>query len=88
MSIINWDLWHKLQTPTKILTEFNFSKTKVLYYTKDKLPTKGLNIIGYDSDGISYYCFRCNCKNPNCLEWKCSITGMTLILDIISWKYE
>jgi len=88
MSIINWDLWQKLQKPTKILTEFNFSKNKVLYSTKNKLPNKGMNIIGYDSDGLSYYCFRCNCKNPDCLEWKSSITGLTLIVDIIYWKYE
>jgi len=88
MSIINWDLWHKLQKSTKILTEFKFEKNSVVYNIKDKLPTKGVDIIGYDSEGLSYFCFRCNCGNPDCLEWKCSITGHTLIVEIIYWRYE
>lgn len=55
---------------------------------KDELPEKGKDIIGLDKSGDVHYCFRCNCHNPNCIEWRCSITGYGLIVNIISWKYE
>lgn len=55
---------------------------------KDELPEKGKDIIGLDEDGNTYYCFRCNCPNPNCTEWRCSITGFGLIINIVKWQYE
>lgn len=55
---------------------------------EEKKPDKGKNIIGLDEDDEVYYCFRCNCKNPECNEWRCSVTGYGLMVDIIKWKYE
>ena len=50
----------------------------------DQLPDKGRNIIGYDSDGDKHYCFLNTC----CNEWRCSITGYGLLIDIVKWKYD
>lgn len=55
---------------------------------KQQLPEKGKNIIGIDEEGNKYYCFRCACHNPNCKEWRCSLTGSGLIIDVVKWKYE
>lgn len=52
-----------------------------------KIPEKGVDIIGY-TDDRAVYCFRCNCKNENCLEWRDSITGFHLDVEIKKWKYE
>jgi hypothetical protein len=57
-------------------------------YVKDELPRKGKDIIGYTSDGEKHYVFRCNCYNPNCTEWRCSITGFGMMLKIVKWEYE
>ena len=54
----------------------------------DELPEKGRDIIGIDKYGEKYYCFKCNCKNPMCMEWRCSLTGFGLMVDIVKWKYE
>ena len=56
--------------------------------TKDELPRKGRDIIGYTSNGEKKYVFRCNCHNPNCTEWRCSITGYGLMVKIVEWEYE
>ena len=53
----------------------------------DKLPEKGKDIIGIDDQDREQYCFRCACHNPNCKEWRCSITGNGLIINILRWKY-
>lgn len=55
---------------------------------KNELPEKGKDIIGYTSDGEKKYLFRCNCHNPDCKEWRCSLTGMGMIIKIIEWEYE
>lgn len=54
---------------------------------KDNLPEKGKDIIGYDSENNEYFIFRCNCKVDNCMEWRCSITGLPVLINIIKWKY-
>lgn len=54
----------------------------------EEYPQKGKPIIGIDDEGLKHYCFKCACKNPNCKEWRCSITGGGLMVNIIKWKYE
>ena len=60
----------------------------MIYNIKDKLPEKGEDIIGYDSNGNKHYVFRCSCPNENCLEWRCSLTGFGMLVEIIKWKYD
>lgn len=55
---------------------------------KDQLPEKGKDIIGIDKDGNKHYCFRCECHNPNCKEWRSSLTGYGLMIDVDKWIYE
>ncbi len=55
---------------------------------KEKLPEKGKYIIGIDEHGNKHYCFRCACHNPNCKEWRNSLTGSGLIVNIIKYIYE
>lgn len=55
---------------------------------KEQLPQKGKDIIGIDEDGNKHYCFRCACHNPNCKEWRCSLTGSGLIINVVKWIYE
>ena len=55
---------------------------------KDQLPEKGKDIIGIDKNGDRHYCFRCACLNENCIEWRCSLTGYGLFVDIRKWIYE
>lgn len=55
---------------------------------KDILPEKGKDIIGITSSGEKRYVFRCNCHNPNCKEWRCSLTGYGMMVEIIKWKYD
>lgn len=50
----------------------------------DQLPDKGKNIIGIDDQGEEKYCFRSEC----CNEWRCSLTGFGLMINIIKWKYD
>ena len=52
-----------------------------------ELPIKGKEIKGIDSNGNIHYCFRCNCRDPYCNEWRCSITGCGLIVNIVEWEY-
>ena len=54
----------------------------------DQLPEKGKNIIGIDDQGEEKYCFRCACSNPNCTEWRCSLTGFDLMVNIVKWVYD
>ena len=55
---------------------------------ENEYPEKGKDIIGIDKDGNKHYCFRCACKNNNCKEWRCSITGFGLMINIIEWEHE
>ncbi len=54
---------------------------------KEQLPEKGRDTIAFDKEGNKYYCFRCACHNSNCKEWRCSLTGYGLIVDIEKWIY-
>jgi hypothetical protein len=60
----------------------------MMYSIKNKLPPKGVDIIGYDSYSNKHYVFRCNCPNENCLEWRCSLTGFGMLVKIKKWKYN
>ena len=53
-----------------------------------QLPEKGKDIIGIDKFGNKHYCFRCNCHNFDCKEYRCSLTGSGLFIDIVKWKYN
>ena len=52
-----------------------------------ELPIKGKDIVGITSNGDKAYCFRCNCGDPYCAEWRDSIGGYGLIVNIIKWEY-
>ena len=52
-----------------------------------ELPIKGKDIEGITSNGEKVYCFRCDCQDPYCSEWRCSITGCGLIVKIVKWEY-
>lgn len=54
---------------------------------KDKLPEKGKNIIAICSDGEKREVYRCSCHNPNCREWRCSLTGYGLMINVRKWQY-
>jgi hypothetical protein len=49
------------------------------------LPPKGIDIVGRDANRSTYYCFRCACQQPNCQEWRCSVTGSALLIDLDEW---
>jgi hypothetical protein len=53
----------------------------------EEYPIKGKDVNGIDSNGNIHYCFRCNCRDPYCFEWRCSITGCGLMVDIVEWEY-
>jgi hypothetical protein len=55
---------------------------------KDRLPEKNRGIVGIDGNGNEYYCFRCACNDIECKEWRCSLMGFMLLVDIIKWRYE
>jgi hypothetical protein len=56
-------------------------------FIKEQLPEKGKEIVAIDSNGNKHFCFRCACKNDNCTEWRCSITGFALLIDVVKWQY-
>jgi hypothetical protein len=55
-------------------------------YTKDELPERGKDVIGYTKEGEKKYVFLCN--TPGCMEWRCSVSGFGLLVDIDKWEYE
>ena len=55
---------------------------------KEQLPEKERDVIGIDDSGNKHYCFRCACHNQKCREWRCSLTGSGLIIDVVKWIYE
>ena len=59
-----------------------------LYNIDDIMPEKGKDIIAIHNGGFKVYCFRCNCPNPNCKEWRCSVTGYKIDIDVQKWIYE
>lgn len=48
-----------------------------------KLPEKHKNIIGIKDNYEFQYCYLGTYN-----EWRCSLTGFELLIDIIKWKYE
>ena len=53
----------------------------------ERIPEKGKDILTIDSKGVERVCFRCACKDPYCLEFRCTITGSALIIGVEEWKY-
>lgn len=89
-SIVNWELWQKIQKPRKIETKINFSPTVSLTdfsLTKDKLPKKGKEIIGFDSEGNMYNCYMVSFEN-GLITWVDSYKQKTLDVNILIWKYD
>lgn len=90
-SFIKREFWGLGKKPKiKIQTEIEYYKN---YYSdlisiNDELPKKGKDIIGFDTKGDKYYCYRCNCINENCIEWRDSITGGQLLVEIVLWEYD
>lgn len=89
-SIVNWELWQKIQKPRKIETKINF-RPKVnltdFSLTKDKLPKKGKEIIGFDSEGNMYNCYMVSFEN-GLITWVDSYKQKTLDVNIFIWKYD
>lgn len=52
-----------------------------------ELPDKGKDVIATLEDGSTRTVFRCNCRNTNCREWRCSTTGVGTIINAIQWEY-
>jgi hypothetical protein len=90
-SIVNWELWQKIQKPRKIETEINFSSRVNLTdftLTKDKLPKKGKEIIGFDSEGNMYNCYMVGYDDLNIIQWVDSYKQKQLNVDILIWRYD
>ena len=51
------------------------------------LPEKGIEIKAQCDDGETRFLFRCACKSETCQEYRCSITGFALIVNVINWEY-
>jgi Rad3-related DNA helicase len=94
-AILDWD--NKKANPSIIKriigatnqeTEYYRQQEEDFIFISDQLPEKGVDVIAKDEDGNSYCCFRCDCKNDNCLEWRCSLSGCCLMIKVIKWKYE
>lgn len=51
----------------------------------DTLPEKGVDIIMVDTDNNKHHVFRCNCHNSKCNNYRCSGTGLELIIDPYKW---
>lgn len=50
------------------------------------LPDKGIDVLVKISDDVTYTVFRCNCHNPDCREWRDSLTGYGLIINPKYWR--
>lgn len=59
----------------------------MIHLISDVYPPKGHDIIGYDIHDNPYYVFRCACPRDNCHEWRCSISGSMIMVDLVKWKY-
>ena len=65
--------------------ESKLKETDLLIFTNisDKIPEIGKNVIGVDNEGNIHHCFLS--KN---IEWRCSLTGFGLLVDIKKWVYD
>lgn len=91
-SIVNWELWQKVQKPRKIQTEINLNpkiNLEEFFLTKDKLPIKGRDVIAFDIEGNVYNCYLANCpEDTNCVIWLDSRKNKNLNIDVLVWKYD
>lgn len=73
----------------KQLSNSDSKKTDFLNLSKsnNNLPPKGVDVWGYDSKGEKYHVFRCACSDVNCIEWRDSIIGSSLMVNIVKWEY-
>lgn len=53
----------------------------------DELPKKGVEVEILTECCNKNYVYRCNCKNENCNDWRCPITGSVVFVDVKKWKY-
>jgi hypothetical protein len=49
---------------------------------EERNPKTGEDIHGIDTRGRDHYCFLSRCG-----EWRCSLTGYRLIVNIAKWRY-
>lgn len=49
----------------------------------EQKPDKMKDIIGIDKNGRKHYCFLSKCG-----EWRCSLTGFALLIEIVEWEYD
>jgi hypothetical protein len=54
----------------------------------ENLPEKAKDLVVIDSDGNKHWCYRCACKSENCVDFRCSITGLMIMIDVVEWEYE
>ena len=54
---------------------------------KEKLPEAGKAVIALDSDGNRHEVYRCG-HAPDCETWKCSITGGSMMIEVVEWTYN
>lgn len=89
-SIVNWELWQKIQKPKKIETEIKFNRQNSFEgfsLISKILPIKGKEIIGFDSEGNMYNCYMIS-NDEGIIKWVDSYKQNILNVDIIIWKYD
>lgn len=54
----------------------------------EELPEKTLNCEVKTKDGRIFQAFRCGCHSEKCQDWRCPVTGYSLMIyDVVSWRY-
>ena len=81
----------KLENIDKVFEDYvDFERLKLLENMidiKDEIPIAGKDIIGLcDDDSIGYY-YRCG-HAPGCMTWKSAVSGGSVMVDVIKWKYN
>jgi hypothetical protein len=54
----------------------------------ENLPEKAKDLVVIDSDGNKHWCYICACKSENCVDFRCPITGLMIMIDVVEWEYE
>ena len=53
-----------------------------------ELPEKGLDCEVMTKEGVIHQAFRCGCHSDYCQDWRCPITGYSLMIyDVVAWRY-
>lgn len=62
---------------------------KIFTSIDKELPKKGKDVaVRIKNQESLEFVFRCDCYNKNCEEWRCSFTGLALMLsNVESWRY-